>query len=56
MKKGFALLETLIVITFLSVSLLLLYNTFVNMVNNSKKNILYDDISNIKRFKFLLYK
>lgn len=47
MKKGFALLETLIVITFLSVSLLLLYGTFTNMVNNSKKNILYDDASNI---------
>ena len=47
MKKGFALLETLIVITFLSVSLLLLYNTFTNMVNNSRKNLLYDDASNI---------
>ena len=47
MKRGFALLETIIVITFLAVSLLLLYGTFSNMVNNSKKNILYDDISNI---------
>jgi len=42
MKKGFALLETLIVITFLVVSLLLLYGTFSNMLSNSKKNILYD--------------
>lgn len=47
MKKGFALLETLIVITFLVVSLLLLYGTFTNMLNNSKKNILYDNASNI---------
>ena len=47
MKKGFALLETIIVITFLCVSLLLLYGTFSNMMNNSKKNILYDDVSNI---------
>lgn len=47
MKKGFALLETLIVITFLSVSLLLLYSTFTNMIDNSRKNILYDDVSNI---------
>jgi len=47
MKRGFALLETIIVITFLSVSLLLLYGTFTNMVSNSKKNILYDDVSNI---------
>lgn len=47
MKKGFALLETLIVITFLMVSLLLLYRTFSNMLSNSKKNILYDNASNI---------
>ena len=47
MKKGFALLETLIVITFLMVSLLLLYGTFSNMLSNSKKNILYDNASNI---------
>jgi len=47
MKRGFALLETLIVITFLTVSLLLLYGTFTNMLNNSKKNILYDNASNI---------
>ena len=47
MKKGFALLETLIVITFLIVSLLLLYGTFSNMLSNSKKNILYDNASNI---------
>lgn len=47
MKKGFALLETLIVITFLVVSLLLLYGTFSNMLSNSKKNILYDNASNI---------
>ena len=46
MKKGFALLETLIVITFLMVSLLLLYGTFSNMLSNSKKNILYDNASN----------
>ena len=45
MKKGFALLETMIVITFLAVSLLLLYSTFSGMVNNSKKNYLYDDAS-----------
>lgn len=47
MKRGFALLETLIVITFLIVSLLLLYGTFSNMLSNSKKNILYDNASNI---------
>ncbi len=53
MKKGFALLETLIVITFLCVSLLMLYSTFTGMVNNSKKNILYDDASNIYKAYYL---
>lgn len=47
MKRGFALLETIIVITFLAVSLLMLYGTFTNMFSNSKKNIYYDDASNI---------
>lgn len=53
MKRGFALLETLIVITFLSVSLLLLYGTFSNMMSNSQKNILYDDASNIYKAYYL---
>lgn len=53
MKKGFALLETLIVITFLVVSLLLLYGTFSNMLNNSKKNILYDNASNIYKAYYI---
>ncbi len=47
MKKGFALLETIIVITFLAVSLLLLYKTFAGIVTDTKQNILYDDITNI---------
>ncbi len=53
MKKGFALLETLIVISFLSVSLLMLYKTFAGMVNNSAKNILYDDATNIYKAFYL---
>ncbi len=52
MKKGFALLEAVVVITFLSVSLLMLYGTFTNMISNSKKNILYDDVSNIYRLYY----
>ena len=39
MKKGFALLETIIVITFVTVSLLLLYGTFTSMIDNREKNI-----------------
>lgn len=53
MKRGFALLETIIVITFVTVSLLLLYGTFTNMVESKKKNILYDDVVNIYKVYYL---
>lgn len=54
MKKGFTLLETIIVTTFVSVSLILLYNSFINMVIKSKKNILYDDVANIYKTHYVL--
>ncbi len=47
MKKGFALLETMIAIAFLAGALLLLYSTFSGLVLNAKKNYLYDDVANI---------
>ena len=53
MKKGFALLETIIVITFVSVSLLLLYGTFTSMLLNREKNIEYDDAANIYKMYYL---
>lgn len=53
MKKGFALLETLVVITFLCVSMLLLYKTFSSMIINSKNNLLYDDATNIYDVSYL---
>ncbi len=53
MKKGFALLETLIVISFLAVSLLLLYNTFIDVRRNAKKNYLYDDVANIYKTYYI---
>ena len=53
MKKGFALLETIIVITFVTVSLLLLYGTFTSMIDNSRRNLLYDDAANIYKMYFL---
>ena len=53
MKRGFALLETIIVITFVTLSLLLLYGTFTSMIDNSRKNILYDDATNIYKMYYL---
>ncbi len=53
MKRGFALLETIIVITFLTVSLLLIYGTFTSMITNSKKNVLYDNASDIYKVYYV---
>ncbi len=53
MKRGFALLETIIVITFVCVSLLMLYATFTNMFDHSRRNILYDDSANIYKMFYL---
>ena len=53
MKKGFALLETMVVVTFLAVSLLLLYSSFRNMINNNKKNVYYDNASYIYEAYYL---
>ena len=53
MKRGFALLETIVVITFVCVSLLMLYGTFMNMFLNSRRNILYDDSANIYKMFYL---
>ena len=53
MKRGFALLETIIVITFVTVSLLLLYGTFTSLIEKKEENILYDDASNIYHMHYL---
>ena len=53
MKKGFTLMETLLVIVFVSISLLLLYTPFISLINNNKKNIMYDDASNIYKTYYL---
>lgn len=53
MKRGFALLETIIVITFVTVSLMLLYGTFTSLIEKKEENILYDDVSNIYYMYYL---
>lgn len=53
MKRGFALLETIIVITFVTVSLLLLYGTFTSLIEQKEKNILYDDVTNLYPMYYL---
>ncbi len=53
MKRGFALLETMIVITFILVSLLLLYKSVNNMYKNTHNNLIYDDASNIYKTYYL---
>lgn len=53
MKRGFALLETIIVITFVAISLLLLYGTFTSLINTKEENIRYDDVASIYEMYYL---
>ena len=53
MKRGFALLETIIVITFVAVSLLMLYGTFTNMIEKKERSLMYDDVSHIYELYYL---
>lgn len=53
MKKGFVLLETLIAVSLVSISLLLLYNSFISIVRNNEKNLYYDDVSDIYKVFYI---
>lgn len=53
MKRGFTLLETIVAITFLAVSLLMLYGNFSNMINNSRNNVYFDNVSDIYKVYYL---
>lgn len=53
MKKGFALIETLIVIAFVCASLLMFYGFIMDMTKNNANNLRYDDISNIYKAYYL---
>jgi len=53
MKRGFVLLETLIVISLVSIALVSLYGTFNSVITNNKKNVLYDDVANIYKVYYL---
>lgn len=53
MKRGFTLLETLVVISMVSISLLLLYKTVFGATIDNKRNVWYDDASNIYKTFYL---
>ena len=54
-KKGFAFIESIIAIVFLTSSLLLLYGTFKRVIQNNKNRINYDEISYIYRSEYVKY-
>lgn len=41
-NKGFVLMETIIIVSILSVSLLLLYSSYANLIRQSRKQVTYD--------------
>ncbi len=52
-KNGFVFIETIIVVVFLSASLLLLYNSYSSSILKEKDRLYYDDIAYIYRTNFL---
>ena len=53
MQKGFIFIETIITIVILTGSLLFLYQTFNNTLQNEKARIYYDDTPYIYRTYYL---
>lgn len=54
MKKGFILVETIIVITILATSLLLIYSSFNSLLVNEKRRMYFDDPVYLYRTYYIL--
>ena len=54
MKKGFILVETIVVITFLATSLLIIYSSFNGILVNEKRRMYYDDPIYLYRTYYIL--
>ena len=54
MKKGFVLVETIVVITILATSLLLVYNSFNSVLVNEHRRMYYDDPLYLYRTYYIL--
>lgn len=52
-KNGFVFIETIIVVVFLSASLLMLYNSFTSSILKEKDRLYYDDTAYIYRTNFI---
>lgn len=52
-KNGFVFIETIIVVVFLSASLLLLYNSYSSAILKEKDRLYYDDVAYIYRTNFV---
>lgn len=53
MKKGFILIETIIVSTVLTVSLILVYMTFSNVLSNEKRRVTFNDTGYLYKTYFV---
>lgn len=53
-NKGFVFIETILVITFLAVSLIVVYKTFTNVLTNEKRRLYYDDPIYLYRTYYIL--
>lgn len=53
MKKGFVFIETIITVVILSTSLIYLYSSYSNIINNEEARIYYDDPSYIYKTSYI---
>lgn len=53
MKKGFALIETIITIVVLSTSLLYLYSSYNSIISDEKTRLYYDDVAYIYKTNYI---
>lgn len=52
-KNGFVFIETIVTVVVLSASLLLLYSSYSNSIQNEKERLYYDDVAYIYRTNFV---
>lgn len=52
-KNGFVFIETIVTVVVLSASLLLLYSSYSNSIQNEKERLYYDDVAYIYRTNYI---
>ena len=52
-KKGFVLVETIIVMSVVMIALIGIYNSYITVIKKSKQTLLYDNINDVYRLNII---